>query len=104
MVITGSTCEQRLALGAPASVFTRNEEPEPVEREIPRGAGVLRATLEAQLRGPTPAEQEAGLFLTAPAQRDPNNAQPTHQAGGMPVHPYLLNAKRRASIRLPGTR
>jgi hypothetical protein len=42
--------------------FTRNEEPEPVEREIPRGAGVLRATLEAQLRGPTTAEQEAGFF------------------------------------------
>jgi hypothetical protein len=42
--------------------FTRDEEPEPVEREIARGNGVLRATLEAQLRGPTPAEREAGLF------------------------------------------
>jgi hypothetical protein len=42
--------------------FTRDEEPEPVEREIPRGPGVLRATLEAQLRGPTAAERAAGLF------------------------------------------
>lgn len=42
--------------------FTRGEEPEPVEREIPRETGVLRATLEAQLRGPTAAEREAGLF------------------------------------------
>jgi hypothetical protein len=42
--------------------FTRNEEPEPVEREIPRGAGVLRATLNALVQGPTAAERAAGLF------------------------------------------
>lgn len=42
--------------------FTRDEEPERVEREIPRDAGVLRATLESLLRGPTPAERAAGLF------------------------------------------
>jgi spore germination protein GerM len=41
--------------------FTRREEPEPVEREIPRGAGVLRATLNALLQGPTAAERAAGL-------------------------------------------
>jgi hypothetical protein len=42
--------------------FTRDEEPEPVERAIPRAPGVLRSTLEALLRGPTAAEREAGLF------------------------------------------
>lgn len=42
--------------------FTRDEEPEPVEREIPRTSGVLRATLAALLEGPTDAERAAGLF------------------------------------------
>jgi spore germination protein GerM len=42
--------------------FTRDEEPEPVEREIQRAPGVLRSALEAQLRGPTAAERAAGLF------------------------------------------
>ena len=42
--------------------YTRDEEPVAVDREIPRGPGVLRATLEALLRGPTAAEREAGLF------------------------------------------
>lgn len=41
--------------------FTRDEEPVPVEREIHRTPGVLRATLERLLEGPTAAERAAGL-------------------------------------------
>jgi len=42
--------------------FSRDEQPEPVEREIPRTPAVLRTTIETLLRGPTAAEREAGLF------------------------------------------
>jgi hypothetical protein len=41
--------------------FTRDEEPVPVERRIPETRQVLRATLEAQLRGPTADERATGL-------------------------------------------
>lgn len=41
--------------------FTRNEEPVAVARNVPETPRVLRAALEAQLRGPTAEERAAGL-------------------------------------------
>jgi spore germination protein GerM len=42
-------------------VFTRNEEPHPVLREVRRNESVVRAALEALLRGPTPEERAEGI-------------------------------------------
>lgn len=41
--------------------FTRDEEPVPVQRSVPRTDAVLRASLEALLAGPTAAEVERGV-------------------------------------------
>jgi hypothetical protein len=42
--------------------FTRDEQPVPIERQVPDTVGVLRAALEEQLRGPTEEERAQGYF------------------------------------------
>lgn len=42
--------------------FTRDEEPVPVMRQVPRTDAVLRAALEVLLYGPTEEEREQGIW------------------------------------------
>jgi spore germination protein GerM len=42
-------------------VFTRDEQPQPVLREVPRTADPLEAALQALLRGPTEPERQQGI-------------------------------------------
>jgi lipoprotein-anchoring transpeptidase ErfK/SrfK len=46
--------------------FTRGEQLSPVDRDIPNGAGVVAATVQALLDGPTPAETSAGYGTAIP--------------------------------------
>jgi lipoprotein-anchoring transpeptidase ErfK/SrfK len=55
------------AEAAPVKVyFTRGEQLAPVQRDVPNGAGVLTATIQALLAGPTAAETRAGYGSAIP--------------------------------------
>jgi hypothetical protein len=67
-VITGCPLMEEAPRGAPREdtmhlwiVFTRDQRPQPVLREIPRTEAVLRASLEQLVQGPTVEERADGI-------------------------------------------
>lgn len=63
-------------------VFTRDEQPVTVEREVPHANDRLRAALEALVRGPSPAERDAGIHSWFSSETSGIVREVTVDAGG----------------------